>query len=93
MKFASSVTLFLAAALTTLSAAQEPIFQASAKPMIVKPGGLVSVSVQMVSDDMRRRLEGGEKYEYIEVSGARLSTLSTTLYSHHKLTASSAPFP
>jgi hypothetical protein len=80
MKFASSATLLLAAALSTLSAAQNVIAQASAKPMIVKPGGLVTVSVETVfSEDFRRKLISESDSDFIvAVSDARQSTLSTT---------------
>lgn len=73
MKFASSATLLLAAALSTLSAAQDVISQISVKPMIVKPGGLVTVSQQLVfSEDFRRKLEvSASSHEfYISVSSA-----------------------
>jgi hypothetical protein len=90
MKFASSATLLLVAALSTLSAAQDVITQASVKPMIVKPGGLVTVTYELVGfDDTRRSLE--EAYTFrVGVSSARESTLSIYhLFSHPKVIASS----
>jgi len=73
MKFAASATLLLAAALSTLSAAQTTfISQASIKPMMVKPGGLVTVSLEVVfTEDFRRRLEEDEEPFYIGVSSAK----------------------
>ena len=74
MKFAASATLLMAA-LSTLSAAQDFISQTTAKPMIVKPGGLVTVSTQLVfSEDFDVERE----FFYIDVSSARESTLPTT---------------
>lgn len=73
MKFASSATLLLAAALSTLCAAQTTVIsQASIKPMIVKPGGLVTVTQQFVfSKDFRRILSSdGSSSFTIEVSNA-----------------------
>jgi len=86
MKLASSATLLLAAALSTLSAAQDVIAQASAKPMIVKPGGLVTVSLEVVfSEDFRRKLQSNDTHEFlIGVSDARQSKLSTTFCTRTK---------
>jgi len=86
MKLASSATLLLAAVLSTLSAAQDVIAQASAKPMIVKPGGLVTVSLEVVfPEDFGRKLESNDTHEFhIFVSDARQSTLSTTFCTRTK---------
>jgi hypothetical protein len=68
MKFASSATLLLAAALSTLSAAQTTFIT----PMIVKPGGLVTVSLEVVfTENFRRRLEIDEDNFYIGVNSAQ----------------------
>jgi hypothetical protein len=65
MKFASSATLLLAVALSTLSAAQNAIAQASAKPMIVKPGGLVTVSLEWVYTEDSPRNMVSETVNYL----------------------------